>query len=329
MKIYYRRASWWFLLAVCLLILGAAAKPADAAGGSEKSISLNKTSLALKVNATATLSAAIAPASAAVETIDWQSSDPGVATVNAKGVVTGVSPGTTTIAAGLADSDSTATCTVRVKAKPAAVTFNGPDEQDGLVGVANSLAGEITSDQPLSRVNLIFRSANAILPFNDSNTYRVDYPATAQVKKVDLGQLKPFPVNGGFVPPGDYTVTVWAKAAGDEARKAGSFNFTVEPSLTVFGPQLKDGDNPTIYTATHLNELAADVKSPTVKVFCGQQLIAQKVMTPKSNSARGFEANLTVADLAAAGGLPGNSSVGLRTKRSPLSRREFNHFETH
>ena len=89
-------------------------------------VTLDKTSAALMVGDTETLTAAVSP-DAADKTVTWTSSDDGVATV-ADGVVTGVAPGQATITVtatnGTDDSsdDKTATCTVTVAEKESAKT---------------------------------------------------------------------------------------------------------------------------------------------------------------------------------------------------------------
>lgn len=75
------------------------------------SITLNDTSLSVKVGDTSTLEATISPENATYQNISWSSSDDDVATVE-NGVVTGISAGTATIFA-TADGKS-ATCSVTV-----------------------------------------------------------------------------------------------------------------------------------------------------------------------------------------------------------------------
>lgn len=63
------------------------------------SIELNKSSLALTVGKTAGLTAAINPSTATDKSVTWKSSNPQIATVDAKGVVKAVKAGTVTITA--------------------------------------------------------------------------------------------------------------------------------------------------------------------------------------------------------------------------------------
>lgn len=76
-------------------------------------VSLNRTSETIIMGTTLALSAAVSPADATYRQVTWSSSNPGVATVDAAGVVTGRGDGTAAITA-TADGQS-ATCIVRVR----------------------------------------------------------------------------------------------------------------------------------------------------------------------------------------------------------------------
>lgn len=77
-------------------------------------VTLNKTTLDLKVGKDETLTATIAPANATDKTVTWESSDATVATVDANGKVTGLKAGTATITVTTASGSFTATCAVTV-----------------------------------------------------------------------------------------------------------------------------------------------------------------------------------------------------------------------
>lgn len=79
-----------------------------------RSVTLSKKKLAIKDGDKKTLKADILPTNATNKTIEWSSSEPSVATVSSKGLVTGISPGTTTITAAAADGEISATCEVTV-----------------------------------------------------------------------------------------------------------------------------------------------------------------------------------------------------------------------
>ena len=76
-------------------------------------VSLDKTSITLNVDETATLTATVVPADADNKNVTWTSSDPLVATV-ANGIVTAKKEGTATITVTTEEGGYTATCTVTV-----------------------------------------------------------------------------------------------------------------------------------------------------------------------------------------------------------------------
>lgn len=99
-----------------------------------ESVSLNKSSISVVVNASDnTLAATVNPENATVKTVTWSSDDTGIATVDENGVVRGVAPGTTTIRVKSTDDPSKeATCAVEVtkiavagvSVEPSAVTLD-------------------------------------------------------------------------------------------------------------------------------------------------------------------------------------------------------------
>lgn len=79
-------------------------------------VSVSPTTTDVPLNGTATITATVSPASATNKNVTWSSGNTSIATVDANGVVTGVSTGTTTITATTADGGYTASATVTVKA---------------------------------------------------------------------------------------------------------------------------------------------------------------------------------------------------------------------
>jgi len=77
-------------------------------------VTLNKTTLTLKVGLTETLSAAVMPSDASDKAVTWSSDNTAVAAVSSGGVVTAVKEGTATITVTTADGGFTATCAVTV-----------------------------------------------------------------------------------------------------------------------------------------------------------------------------------------------------------------------
>ena len=77
-------------------------------------ISLDKTSVTLNTTETYTLVATVDPVDASNKSVTWSSSDAAIATVDDKGVLTGIKVGTATITVTTVDGDFTATCAVTV-----------------------------------------------------------------------------------------------------------------------------------------------------------------------------------------------------------------------
>ncbi len=84
-------------------------------------VTLDKTSAALEIGGTITLTATVAPSDAANRNVNWSSSNTAVATVN-NGTVTAVAAGTATITVTTADGGKIATCTITVNSPVPTVT---------------------------------------------------------------------------------------------------------------------------------------------------------------------------------------------------------------
>lgn len=132
-------------------------------------VTLDKTTLSLKVDETATLTATVAPDDAEDKSVTWKSSNSAIATVS-NGKVTATAVGTATITVTTTDGAKTATCNVTVTSdEPSfsvsfgtttwnATLIDGSNyESDGIYGI---LAGQGTtfnvgdeSSYPMVRVN--------------------------------------------------------------------------------------------------------------------------------------------------------------------------------
>lgn len=175
------------------------------------SVSLNKDSLTLDVGESSTLTATITPDNASNKSINWESSNTGVATVDTSGKVTAVAQGTTTITATAADgSGKSAECSVMVNA-----AANVPVESVSLdktnleltEGGTETLTATITPDN----------ATNKNVTWESSNTSVATVDADGKVTAVDAGTatITVTTVDGGFtdtctvtVNPVQYTVTV-------------------------------------------------------------------------------------------------------------------------
>lgn len=79
------------------------------------SVALSRTKLTIKDGTRRTLKATILPSNATNTAVEWSSSEPSVATVTTRGLVQGISAGTTTITATSEDGEFSASCEVTVK----------------------------------------------------------------------------------------------------------------------------------------------------------------------------------------------------------------------
>ncbi|MBP3270061.1 MAG: Ig-like domain-containing protein [Bacteroidales bacterium] len=96
-------------------------------------VKLNKTTLGLKVGASETLTATVSPSDATNTNVTWKSSSTSVATVDKNGKVTAVKAGTATITVTTASGNKTATCKVTVTNNDVKVTeirIIGPDNKE-------------------------------------------------------------------------------------------------------------------------------------------------------------------------------------------------------
>ena len=87
-------------------------------------IKLDSNSIDSIVGSTVQLSATIIPSNAKNQSIKWSNSNPSVATVDSDGLVTCISPGTTTITVTTIDGGYTASCSVSVKPMPISEAIN-------------------------------------------------------------------------------------------------------------------------------------------------------------------------------------------------------------
>ncbi len=118
--------------ASCVVTVNAAVIPVT-------SITLNRDTATVAEDGTVTLTATVSPGNATNPTVTWTSSDESVATVDANGVVTGVSEGTATITASA--GDKSASCVVTVEAEP----ISEYDPENVLAGVLGYLKGSVTN----------------------------------------------------------------------------------------------------------------------------------------------------------------------------------------
>ncbi len=103
-------------------------------------VTLNKTTLTLKKDATETLSTTFAPTNATVKNVTWESSDTKVATVDSNGKVTAVAPGTATITVTTKNNGKTATCTVTVPSTEVTISKTSLSMVNGTTAILTATA---------------------------------------------------------------------------------------------------------------------------------------------------------------------------------------------
>ena len=92
-------------------------------------VSISPVTLSLEIGATGKLEATVSPSDATDNTVSWNSSNPGVATVSSDGTVTGVAEGTASVTASA--GGKRASCQVTVSKKVIAVTSVTLDKTEG------------------------------------------------------------------------------------------------------------------------------------------------------------------------------------------------------
>ena len=130
-------------------VVGDNTKPGGTAGEvAVTGVTLSHSELTVDRNATAQLTAAVEPANAANQKVTWRSGAPAVATVDRKGLVTGVTEGTALITVTTDDGAFMAKCTVTV------TDVNKPAQaEDGYYEIATAgqlkwFADEVNSGKP-------------------------------------------------------------------------------------------------------------------------------------------------------------------------------------
>ena len=126
-------------------------------------VSLSPTTLTLDVGASSTLTATITPDNASNKSINWESGNTGVATVDTSGKVTAVAQGTTTITATAADgSGKSAECSVTVK-EAANVPVESVSLDKTSLGLTEGETAQLTATvepEDASNKNVTWESSN-------------------------------------------------------------------------------------------------------------------------------------------------------------------------
>lgn len=189
------------------------------------SISLDPTSLSMEPGSQRTIIPTVLPNNATDKTINWQSNNPSVATVE-NGMVTAVSAGSATITASSADGEITASCTVVVKCEHNYQTSLTPAsiEKDGVIIKTCSKCGAET-ETPISRIEDIRLSQTSYI--YDGKEHRPEVTVTdAGDDALEVGKDYSISYSENTANIGTHTVTVnfIGNYEGTETR-----NFTVLP----------------------------------------------------------------------------------------------------
>ena len=110
------------------------------------SVELNKTTLKIPKNSTATLKASVKPDRAVNQTVAWSSSNTNIATVNSEGEVSGIAEGTATVTVTTEDGGFKANCEVTVVLEGVSGVELNKDELTLLVGEEETLEATVSSE---------------------------------------------------------------------------------------------------------------------------------------------------------------------------------------
>ena len=153
------------------------------------SVSLNKSSEAVILGETTTLTATVYPSDAENKAITWSSSDPKVATVDSQGVVKGKAIGSATITAKTVDGEYTSSCKVTVGNAVTGVTLD-KTTAEMLVNTKLTLKATVS---PASAVNKKVQWSS-----NNEAVATVDSKGIVTAKKVGTAKITAKTESGGF-----------------------------------------------------------------------------------------------------------------------------------
>ncbi len=152
-----------------------------------KDISLDKEEADLEVGSTLNLKATITPANATYKTVTWTSSDPSVATVDTKGLVTAVGAGSATITA-KSSNGLTKTCTVTTYINETEVTLEAPGTMK--IGGETDLVATVLPENATYKAVSFSSSDESILTVDEEGHVKAlkDGTATVTVTTNNLGK---------------------------------------------------------------------------------------------------------------------------------------------
>jgi len=192
------------LFALMILIL-----PFSSCGGggdTDKTISvtgvtLNKSTLALKVGSSELLTATITPSTATNQNVTWTSSNNAVATVSSSGNITAIAVGSAIISVTTTDGSKTASCSVSVSAATVSAT--------GVILNKSTLSLPVGSNETLSATVSPSNATNANVSWSSSDA-TIATVANGKVTAVKAGTatITVKTEDGGYTATCAVTVTI-------------------------------------------------------------------------------------------------------------------------
>jgi hypothetical protein len=174
-------------------------------------ITVNAATARLVLNTTRQLKATISPTNTTNKTVNWESSNPAVATINSDGVVNALSVGTTTITASTYDASKVATANITVL--PTTNTYQAEDaEYVGPVEVANQPGYNGAGFLDYSNASNDYIKWNVYVPADGTYALTFRYALTAnRPLKLSINDIMrlasvSFPITGAWSNWGSYTV---------------------------------------------------------------------------------------------------------------------------
>lgn len=154
------KVSHFLYSAICILLMVISCQKEPEVVKVE-SVSLNSTSMTMVEGDSQSLMATVSPSTATNKKVIWSSSNSSVATVDDRGTVTAIAPGTAIITAKSEDGGKTATCSVKVNAKVYPVESISLDKTSASlkVGETTTLTATIKPENA-SNKKVIWSSSN-------------------------------------------------------------------------------------------------------------------------------------------------------------------------
>ena len=186
-------------------------KKADGGSVSVTGVSLDKSSISLKVGESETLKATVSPANATNKGLTWTSSMSSVATVTSDGVVTAKAAGTATITVKTDDGGKTATCNVTV-------TYNG--DPGGEISVSQVTISPTTANMTVGDTKQFSVKIDPANATNQDVSWSSSEPSVASVDSKGMVTAKA---------EGKATITVTAKDGGVSSKATVTVSNKVVP----------------------------------------------------------------------------------------------------